>query len=67
MLSKISIYRFNNAPTDQYDKDVGNKTSIRIVNSQVRTKPKNHQSAFKSTLKVVAKPQYKFIESPLYR
>ena len=29
--------RFNNAPTDQYDKDVGNKTSIRIVNSQVRS------------------------------
>jgi len=43
------VIRFNNAPTDQHDKDVGNKTSIRIVNSQV-----------------VAKPQYKFIESPLY-
>ena len=43
ILSKIPIYRFNNAPTDQYDKDVGNKTSIRIVNSQVRSKPKNHQ------------------------
>ena len=29
---------------------MGNKTSIRIVNSQVRSKPKNHQSVFSSQL-----------------
>ena len=28
--------RFNNAPTERHSMDVGNKTSIRIVNSQVR-------------------------------
>ena len=109
--------RFNNAPTDQYDKDVGNKTSIRIVNSQVRSQARQKSGLveiiflyfdltpffgilksvlntllpsffgnFKSDLiifvwyfdlflfpgslptpQVVAKPQYKFIESPLYR
>jgi len=34
------VIRFNNAPTLGYEKDVGNKTSIRIVNSQVVGKPK---------------------------
>lgn len=43
------VLRFNNAPTDKYAKDVGTKTSLRIVNSQV-----------------VAKPQFKFLESPVY-
>ena len=39
--------RFNNAPTGgEHMKDVGRKTSIRVVNSQV-----------------VAKPQFKFLES----
>ena len=31
--------RFNNAPTDEFSKDVGRKTTIRIVNSQVVAKP----------------------------
>ena len=43
------VLRFNNAPTDNHTKDVGKKTSIRIVNSQV-----------------VAKPQFKFLESKFY-
>ena len=43
------VLRFNNAPTDKHAKDVGKKTSIRIVNSQV-----------------VAKPQFKFLESKFY-
>jgi len=43
------VLRFNNAPTDNFEKDVGKKTSIRIVNSQV-----------------VAKPQFKFLESKFY-
>jgi len=34
------VIRFNNAPTLGYEKDVGNKTSLRIVNSQVVGKPK---------------------------
>lgn len=29
------VFRFNDAPTDGYEEDVGNKTSIRILNSQV--------------------------------
>ena len=29
------VLRFNNAPTEQHERDVGRKTSIRIVNSQV--------------------------------
>jgi len=34
------VIRFNNAPTLGFEKDVGNKTSLRIVNSQVVGKPK---------------------------
>ena len=33
------VLRFNNAPTDNFAKDVGKKTTIRIVNSQVVAKP----------------------------
>ncbi len=33
------LNRFNNAPTDEFSKDVGRKTTIRIVNSQVVAKP----------------------------
>jgi len=33
------VLRFNNAPTDEFSKDVGRKTTIRIVNSQVVAKP----------------------------
>ncbi|CAG7734526.1 unnamed protein product [Allacma fusca] len=33
------ILRFNNAPTSGYEEDVGSLTSMRIVNSQVVTKP----------------------------
>lgn len=33
------VLRFNHAPTKDYEKDVGKKTSIRILNSQVVTKP----------------------------
>ncbi|XP_004928745.3 beta-galactoside alpha-2,6-sialyltransferase 2 [Bombyx mori] len=44
------VLRFNNAPTDNYTDDVGSKTTFRILNSQV-----------------VSKPEYKFLEDPLYK
>ncbi|XP_065575446.1 beta-galactoside alpha-2,6-sialyltransferase 2-like isoform X2 [Artemia franciscana] len=33
------VVRFNNAPTESYEQDVGTKTSLRIVNSQVVAHP----------------------------
>ena len=33
------MVRFNHAPTKGFEKDVGKKTTLRIVNSQVVTKP----------------------------
>lgn len=33
------VLRFNSAPTEGYEEDVGTKTSIRFLNSQVVSKP----------------------------
>ncbi|XP_055531571.1 beta-galactoside alpha-2,6-sialyltransferase 2 isoform X1 [Wyeomyia smithii] len=33
------VMRFNHAPTKKFEKDVGTKTTVRVVNSQVVTKP----------------------------
>lgn len=32
------VLRFNNAPTEGYERDVGSKTTIRILNSQILAK-----------------------------
>ncbi|KAG7160835.1 Beta-galactoside alpha-2-6-sialyltransferase 2-like [Homarus americanus] len=38
--SHDAIVRFNHAPTEGFEQDVGSRTTLRIVNSQVVTKPK---------------------------
>ncbi|KAI1899875.1 hypothetical protein AGOR_G00066270 [Albula goreensis] len=40
--SHEAVLRFNAAPTGGYENDVGNRTTIRIINSQILATPKHH-------------------------
>ncbi|KAG7463408.1 hypothetical protein MATL_G00176310, partial [Megalops atlanticus] len=40
--SHEAVLRFNAAPTQRYANDVGNKTTIRIINSQILANPSHH-------------------------
>ncbi|KAK8747337.1 hypothetical protein OTU49_016755, partial [Cherax quadricarinatus] len=37
--SHDAVIRFNHAPTEGFEEDVGTRTTLRIINSQVVTKP----------------------------
>lgn len=62
--------RFNNAPTRGHEADVGSKTTIRVVNSQVSRLhgPSIQVSQRQSiVLQVVTKPEFDFAHAPIFR